>query len=93
MGTCYHSAVIDAPIDLVWAGIRDFHNLNWAAGVVESCEKVGNKAGDQIGAQRILNGAFYETLLSMNENDEHFSYSIDDGPGAVSQEAVSNYIG
>ncbi len=92
MGACYNSAVINAPIDQVWSGIKDFHNLDWAAGVVEKCDKVGDKSGDQLGAQRILNDAFHETLLSIDDLDHSFSYSIDDGPGPVAADAVSNFI-
>ena len=93
MGKCYHSATVNAPCETVWRRIRNFHDLSWAAGVVTSCIAVGDLKGDQIGAQRVLNDVFHETLLSLDDEHSTFSYSIDDGPGPVSEEAVSNYIG
>lgn len=55
MGKTYQSIVIDRPVDEVWATVRDFHDLSWAPGVVESLEVVGDKVGDQVGAKRLLN--------------------------------------
>ena len=90
---CYNSCVVNAPVDEVWAAVSNFHDLSWATGVVESCEKVGDKAADQIGARRILNGVFKETLHSIDEHNHTFSYSIDDGPDAISKDKVSGYLG
>ncbi len=91
--SCYHSIVIQAPARRVWDGIKDFHNASWANNVVSSCEVVGKKKGTEIGAQRILNGAFHETLQAIDNISQTFRYSIDDGPGAVSKDQVSGYIG
>ena len=43
--------------------------------------------------QRVLNEAFHETLLSADSKNFSFTYSIDDGPGPVSKDSVSNYVG
>ena len=67
--------------------------MSWAAGVVTSAEKVGELQGDQIGAKRILNEAFHETLIALDDRGHSFAYQIEDGPGAVSKDAVKNYIG
>lgn len=91
--SCYTSAVIDAPADEVWAVVRRFHDMSWAAGVVESCEEKGDLAPTQIGAERILNGAFHETLLGLDDTERVLRYSIDDGPDAVSRDNVSGYVG
>jgi hypothetical protein len=64
-----------------------------AKGVVDRVDVVGDKAGDQVGAGRVLNGAFHETLLGLDDEDRVVLYSIDDGPGAVSRDAVRNYRG
>lgn len=93
MGRCYNSAVINAPCSTVWGAIRDFHDLGWAAGVVTNTDVVGLLKGDQIGAKRILNGMFHETLLSLDDHAHTFSYRIDDGPGPVAKDAVKNDIG
>ena len=61
--------------------------------MITSLEPVGDAAGDQLGAKRVLNGAFYETLQSLNDVDRVVKYSIDDGPEAVSRDRVSGYIG
>ncbi|MEC4672529.1 MAG: SRPBCC family protein [Nitrospirota bacterium] len=93
MGRCYNSAVINAPCQTVWEKIRNFHDLAWAAGVVTKTAIVGDLKGDQIGAKRILNDVFHETLLSLEDEERTFSYRIDDGPGPVAKDAVKNYVG
>lgn len=93
MGKCYNSAVINAPCEKVWNTIRNFHDFSWAPGVVTKAVAVGGLKGDQIGAKRILNDAFHETLLALDDHERTLSYSIDDGPGPVSKNAVRNYIG
>ena len=90
---CYNSYVVNAPADRVWSALRNFHDLSWASGVVQSVDRVGAVAGDQIGARRVLNGAFHETLLALNDSDRELKYRIDDGPDAVSKANVSGYIG
>lgn len=90
---CYNSIVIDAPVDQVWAKIRNFHDLSWAAGVIEKCDAVGGIPASQIGAKRILNNAFHETLHALDDLAHVVRYSIDDGPDAVSRDNVQGYIG
>jgi len=93
MGQCYNSVVINAPSDQVWDAIKDFHEMAWAAGVITSVEKAGEHDGSTPGAKRILNGAFHETLLSIDQAEKTFSYSIDDGPEPLSKDSVQKYIG
>ena len=93
MPSCYQSRVINAPIEKVWGTIKCFHKLEWAPNVITSCEKVGTITGDEIGAQRVLNGAFEETLVSIEKDSFSFTYSIDEGVSPVSSKEVSNYIG
>ncbi len=93
MGTCYNSAVINASVEKVWDTIKNFHELAWGDLVVSKLDKIGDLAGTEVGAQRVLNDAFHETLLSI-DNDKHmFTYSIDDGPGPVAKDAVVDYVG
>ncbi len=93
MGKTYQATVIDAPVDEVWRTIRDFHDMSWAPNVIQSVEKVGDRSGDEIGAVRILNGAFVETLKVLDNERRTFSYSIDDGPSPISKDDVRNYVG
>ena len=90
---CYNSCVVSAPVATVWAALRNFHDLSWAPQVITSLEKVGDASGDQIGAKRLMNGAFHETLRGLNDTDRVVTYSIDDGPDAVSKDRVSGYVG
>lgn len=90
---CYNSCVVNAPADRVWSALRNFHDVSWATGVVQNVDRVGAVAGDQIGARRVLNGVFHETLLALNDSDRELKYSIDDGPDAVSKANVSGYVG
>ncbi|TKJ37187.1 MAG: polyketide cyclase [Planctomycetes bacterium B3_Pla] len=93
MGKCYNSVVIEAPCEKVWETICNFHDLAWAAGVVTEVEAEGDLKGDQVGAKRIINDAFHETLLTLDDQARTFSYSIDDGPEPLAKDSVSNYVG
>ncbi len=90
---CFNSIVINAPVDKVWEKIKDFHDFSWAPNVISKCEQVGDKSGTQVGAKRILNDAFHETLIDIDEAEYRFQYSIDDGPSPLSKEDVKNYKG
>ena len=93
MGRTYQSIVINAPVEKVWRAIRNFHDMGWAPNVITSLDAVGGKKGTEVGAGRVLNKAFHETLLEVKEDDRTFAYSIDDGPSPVSKADVSNYVG
>jgi hypothetical protein len=56
-------------------------------------DKVGSIDGGSPGAKRILNNAFHETLIEINNDEYSVKYSIDDGPSPVSKEEVDNYVG
>ena len=93
MPATYQSIVVNAPVESVWDTVKDFHDFSWAAGVIDSCEAVGQHSGQEVGAKRILNGAFRETLVEHDASAHTVRYSIDDGPTPVSASDVSNYIG
>jgi hypothetical protein len=93
VGKTYQTTVIAAPAESVWKAVRDFHNFDWAPGVITKVDSVGDKNGTEVGAKRILNDAFQETLLSFDDSEMSFSYSIDDGPSPVSKADVKNYVG
>lgn len=93
MGQTYQSIVINAPAEKVWNAIRDFHDLSWAPNVITQVEAVGDRKGDEVGAGRVLNDAFRETLREINDEARSFAYSIDDGPSPVAKADVSDYIG
>ena len=93
MGKRYNSITVDAPVDQVWAAVSNFHDFSWAPDVITGVKIVGERKHDQLGAKRVLNGAFHETLRSLDDLNNTFSYSIDDGPDAVAKEVVSNYVG
>lgn len=93
MGSCNNTIEINTPIQKVWETICDFHDLSWAPEVISSLSVVGDKKGGEVGAKRLLNDAFHETLTSVDESAYTFSYSIDDGPGPVAKDAVDNYVG
>lgn len=87
------NTVVKAPIHEVWNRFSNFHELTWAAAILADVKKVGDKNGDEVGAQRILNDAFHETLTRLEPENYLVEYSIDDGPSPVSKEEVSHYIG
>lgn len=93
MPRCYQSIIVHAPIEKVWETIKNFHDMSWSSSVIEQCEAVGEIGGTEVGAKRILNGVFHETLLECNDHEHRVRYSIDDGPSPVSASEVNNYIG
>ena len=93
MGSTFQEIEIAAPADKVWQAIRDFHDVSWAPNVVSSLDVVGDKAGDQKGAGRVLNGVFHETLRMLDDVSNTFTYSIDKGPGPLADGQMKNYVG
>ena len=90
---CFNSIVINAPSHEVWNVLKNFHDLSWSKNVITDVKPVGNKSSNEVGAKRILNDMFHETLLSLDNSKNKFTYSIDDGPAAVSKDNVEGYIG
>lgn len=93
MGTTYQSIVIQLPPESVWQAIRDFHDMSWAPNVITSLDRVSDRQGNEVGAGRVLNGAFHETLQEIDDAGHTFSYSIDEGPSPISSSDVRNYVG
>lgn len=93
MGKTYQSVVLNKSIDKVWETLANFHDLSWAPNVVKKVDKVGDVSGDQVGAKRVLNDAFHETLLEVNSQDYSIGYSIDEAPSPISSSEVNNYRG
>jgi hypothetical protein len=93
MGSTFQEIEIRAPVETVWQAIRNFHDLSWAPNVVKNVDIVGEKPAEKPGAGRILNGVFHETLRTLNDDAKSFTYSIDDGPGPLSDGQMSNYVG
>jgi len=91
--SCYNTRVVPAPIGDVWKALRNFHDMSWAAGVIDKLEPVGKLASDQIGARRILNGVFHETLHALDDKNHEIRYTIDAGPDALAPENVTDYVG
>jgi len=93
MGKCFHTTTVKAPIAEVWSALSNFHDGSWATGVIETCEKVGDIGGTEVGARRVLNGAIHEKLASVDTENHCFTYTIDDGPAPINSDAISNYTG
>jgi hypothetical protein len=90
---CYNSVKIDAPAQRVWQTVRDFHDMSWAPNVIENLDEVGDRSGTEVGARRVLNGVFEETLIALDDSKQRFRYTINEGPDAVSSENVQGYVG
>jgi hypothetical protein len=91
--SCYNSTVVNASEEQTWELLSNFHDFSWCPEVVVSVEKVGDLGSHEIGARRILNGVFHETLVAIDTEARTLQYSIDDGPEAVSKDNVQGYIG
>ena len=78
------STVIDAPIDAVWAMLRDFNgHERWHPAVAESRIEEGRRP-DEIGCVRRLRlasgGELREQLLRLSDRDHSFTYCILEAP-------------
>jgi hypothetical protein len=91
MAQVYTSSVIAAPVDQVWAAIRNFNGLpDWHPAIAESRIEGGAPA-DQVGcvrAFRLNDGGFIrERLLALSDYDYSCTYSILESPMGV-----ENYV-
>ena len=82
----YASAVIAAPIDTVWPLVRPFNGLPaWHPVIAESSLQSG--AEGEVGAVRRLvttdGGVVVERLLTLDDADHTFTYTILESPFAV----------
>lgn len=93
MPSTNQSITVNQPIEKVWNTISNFHDMSWCPNVITSCVPDGDAGGDEVGAKRVLNDAFHETLIEANADDHVIRYSIDNGPPPVSRDDVSNYVG
>ena len=93
MPTVTVSSVIDAPIEKVWARIRDFNGLpSWHPRMVKS-EIEDGRAADEIGCVRkfeLISGAtLREKLLAFSDADHSVSYSILETPQPISNHTAT----
>jgi uncharacterized protein YndB with AHSA1/START domain len=93
MPTITVSSVIDAPIEQVWARIRDFNGLpSWHPRMVESHIEDG-KAATEIGCVRafkVASGAtIREKLLAFSDDDHLTTYSIIGHPAPISNHTAT----
>ena len=93
MPKVYNSIIVPAPIERVWSRIRDFHDFSWAPSVITSCKKVGEGDGYSVGARRLLNNAFLDTLIAYSAIEKWMMYSMDEGPSPVSSREIHDYVG
>ena len=87
------SSVIDAPVEKVWARIRDFNGLpGWHPRMVESHIEGGADA-TSIGCVRnfkVVSGAtIREKLLAFSDKDHLVSYSIIETPQPITNHKVT----
>lgn len=87
----FTSSVIDAPIDDVWAKIRDFNALPaWHPSIADSHIENG-EPGDKVGCIRNFNlkdgGNIREQLLTLSDIDYQCTYSI-----LISPMPLENYL-
>jgi hypothetical protein len=91
MAKIYVSSVIDAPIDKVWAVVRDFNGLpNWLPAFADSHIEGGLPA-DAVGCVRNFNlkegGNIRERLLALSDAEYFCTYTILSAPLPV-----ENYV-
>jgi len=74
------STVIDAPIERVWAVLRDFNSHDQWHGVVDKSRIEGNERGDQVGCVRSFSlkdgNRIREQLLTLDDREHKSTYCI-----------------
>jgi len=74
------STVIDAPIERVWAVLRDFNSHEQWHTVVEQSRIEGNDRSDQVGCVRSFSlkdgNRIREQLLSLDDREHKSTYCI-----------------
>ncbi len=80
MPNVYASIIIEAPVEAVWAVIRDFNGLpNWIPGVVSSSIEGGEPA-DRVGCVRLIGvdggGSCSERLIALDDSRYSVSYGF-----------------
>jgi hypothetical protein len=88
MTKIFVSAVIDAPIEKVWAQVRDFNNLPQWHPKFSRSHIEGGLPGDQVGCVRNFDiagggGTIRERLLELSDLEHSFRYCILTSPLAV----------
>lgn len=74
---CFNSIHIEATADRIWTTLRNFHDLGWAASIVQQCEAVGPARSAEPGAARRLNEAITETLVALDDIEYRLAYRIE----------------
>jgi len=78
------STIIDAPIEAVWAILRDFNSHDIWHPAIAASQIEDSRAVDEIGAVRDFElragGALREQLLSLSDRDHSLTYCILDAP-------------
>lgn len=87
MARVFISSVIEAPLEDVWARIRDFNALpDWHPAVADSSIENGEPS-DKVGCIRNFNlidgGNIRERLLALHDTEHLYTYSILESPMAV----------
>src|ERR1700712_2323831 len=91
MAEAYASIIINAPVETVWAAIRDFGALSsWHPAIAHSGIE-GGRAADEVGCIRFLQlhggGEARERLLTLDDSRYRFSYNFE-----TPAFPVANYI-
>ena len=81
----YASAVIPAPVEQVWALIRDYNGLDGWHPAIEASVLDSGASAAEVGAVRRLTlggggGDVVERLVSLDDADHRFTYEITESP-------------
>ena len=87
------STIVDAPVDAVWAILRDFNSHDLWHPAVSASRIEERRSSDEVGCVRDFQladgGGLREQLLSLSDRDRTLSYCILDAPIPL-QDYVAN---
>lgn len=81
-----HSDVVPAPVDDVWALLREFDSLDVWQSAITDCTIEGEEAADQVGAVRSFQApgdrTLREQVVAHSDIERYYQYTILEGAGA-----------
>ncbi len=79
MTRAYASTLIDAPVEVVWAAVRDFGNMSWIPGILE-CRIEDGRDSDSVGCVRVFRvddgSDASERLLELDDSRYRYVYTF-----------------
>lgn len=89
---CRNTKIIFNSKKSIWDEITNFYKWDWFSPIKE-VQTDKNFCPNEIGANRIINKDFYESILDVDLENDIFKYAINNGPNHFSNSKISSFVG